>query len=141
MNTPFRCVGYGLVVACLGLTTSACNTSKATADTMVKFTSSTSPGELFAGDGLVEKSQKVNLYTAIVIENLQQDMARGHGEYLASLSVLLGVAPDYQHAWGLAAQNQYATVVPSARTTPSELLVGLQREVPSHPLTSERTGE
>ncbi len=124
-----------------GLTTSACNTSKATADTMVKFTSSTSPVELFTGDGLVEKSQKVNLYTAIVIENLQQDMARGHGEYLASLSVLLGVAPDYQHAWGLAAQNQYATVVPSARTTPSELLVGLQREVPSHPLTSGRMGE
>lgn len=141
MHTPFKCFAYGLMVACLGLTTPACNTSKATADTMVKFTSSTSPGELFTGDGLVEKSQKVNLYTAIVIENLQQDMARGHGEYLASLSVLLDVTPDYQSQWGLAAQNQYAKVIPSARTTPHELLVGLQREVPSHPFTSERPGE
>lgn len=136
MNTSLKCFGYGLVVACLGFTTSACNTSKATADTMVKFTSSTSPGELFTGDGLVEKSQKVNLYTAIVQENLQQDIARGHGEYLASLSVLLDVAPGYQHEWGLAAQNRYASVVPSARTTPSELLIGLHREVPSHPHTS-----
>ena len=141
MNMSQRCFGYGLVVACLGFMLSACNTSKATADTMVKFTSSTSPGELFTGDGLVEKSQKVNLYTAIVQENLQQDIARGHGEYLASLSVLLDVAPDYQYEWGLAAQNQYPLVVPSPRTTPSELLIGLHRQVPSHPHLSERTGE
>ena len=141
MNTALKCIAYGLVGVCFGLATSACNTSKATADTMVKFSSSTSPGELFAGDGLVEMSQKVNLYTAIVLENLQQDMARGHGEYLASLSVLLDVAPDHRHEWGLAVQNQYATVVPYARTTPNELLVRLHREVPSHPHTNERTGE
>ena len=141
MKTSLKCVGYGLVVAFFGFTISACNTSKATADTMVKFTSSTSPGELFTGDGLVEKSQKVNLYTAMVQDNLQQDIARGHGEYLASLSVLLDVAPGYQHEWGLAAQNRYASVVPSARTTPSELLIGLRREVPLHLRLSERRGE
>lgn len=141
MKTSLKCVGYGLVVASLGFMISACNTSKATADTMVKFTSSTSPGELFTGDGLVEKSQKVNLYTAIVQDNLQQDIARGHGEYLASLSVLLDVAPGYQHEWGLAAQNRYASVVPSARTTPSELLIGLRREVPLHLRLGERRGE
>jgi hypothetical protein len=107
---------------------------------MVKFTSSTSPGELFTGDGLVEKSQKVNLYTTIVQENLQQDIARGHGEYLASLGVLLDVAPGYRHEWSSAAQNRYPTVVPSAQTTPSELLIRLHQEVPS-PHTSERTGE
>jgi hypothetical protein len=141
MKTSLKCLGYGLLVACLGFSTSACNTSKATADTMVKFTSSTSPGELFTGDGLVEKSQKLNLYTAIVQENLQQDIARGHGEYLVSLGVLLDVAPDRQQEWGLAAQNRYAIVVPTVRTTPSELLIGLHREVPSPLHASERAGE
>ena len=136
-NWALKCFGYGLVTACRGFSISACNTSKATSDTMVKFTSSTSPGELFTGDGLVEKSQKVNLYTSIVQENLQQDMARGHGEYFASLEVLLDIAPEYRHEWRSAAQNRYATVVPSARTTPRELFVGLHREVPSQRHASE----
>ena len=133
MNRALKCFGYGLVTACLGFSISACNTSKATADTMVKFTSSTSPGELFTGDGLVEKSQTVHLYTSIVQENLQQDIARGHGEYLLSLEVLLNVAPEYRQEWSSAAQNRYATAVPSTQTTPGDLLTGLHREVQSHP--------
>lgn len=140
MNT-LKCIVFGLVVGCAGLMTSACNTTKATADTMVKFVSSTSPGELFTGDGLVAKDQKVNLYTAIVIENLQQDVARGGGEYVASLSVLLDIPAEQQHAWRLAAQQQYAVLFPSERLTPSEMLVRLDREFPAHLRTSGRMAE
>jgi hypothetical protein len=89
----FKNFGYGLAVACLGLTVAGCNTTKATTDTLVKFSSSTSPGELFTGDGLVAERQKVNLYAAIVFDNLQQDVARGEGQYLASLGVLLAIPP------------------------------------------------
>lgn len=60
MNTSlFTRLGYGLVVGYVGLAVSACNTTKATGDTLVKFASSTNPGELFTGDGLVEEHQKV----------------------------------------------------------------------------------
>jgi Protein of unknown function (DUF3015) len=137
----FKSLGFGLVVGGLALAVSACNTTKATYDTLVKFSSSTSPGELFTGDGLVKKNQKVNLYTAIVLENLQQDMARGSGEYLASLSVLLDIPPDRQHEWGLFTQSQYSFLFPSERATSSELLARLGRELAANPRTSERIGE
>ena len=109
MNTVlFTRFGYGLVVAYLGLAVSACNTTKATADTMVKFVSSTLPGELFTGDGLVEEHHKVSFYTGAVFENLQEDMARGDGQYLVSLGVLLDIAPERQHEWALFTQSQYS---------------------------------
>jgi hypothetical protein len=140
MNT-LKYIGFSLIVGCVGLMNSACNTTKATADTMVKFVSSTSPGELFTADGLVAREQKVNLYTAIVMDNLQQDVARGGGEYLASLSVLLDIPAEHQHEWKLVAQHQYAALFPSERLTPSEMLVRLDRELPAHLRTSGRTAE
>lgn len=105
-----KLLGYGLLVGWMGWSISACNTTKATLDTTAKFTMSTSPDSLFTADGVVKDSQKARLYTAVVYENLQQDAARGHGEYLASLSVLMGIPADRQQAWQLAAQSRYAEV-------------------------------
>lgn len=129
----FKSVGYGLMAAYLGLAVPACNTTKATADTIVKFSSSTSPGELFTSDGLVARDQQVALYTAIVFENLQQDVARGDGQYLASLAVLLDVPPDRQHEWVLATQSQYSVLFASGRTKANEMLVGLTRDFAAIP--------
>jgi hypothetical protein len=73
-----------LILASVGLVASGCNTTKATVDTFAKFTSSTSPGEFINADGVVQESQKARLFTAVVFENLEQDIARGNGEYLTS---------------------------------------------------------
>jgi len=62
---------YGSVLVGLAFMGSACNTTKATLDTFANFTSSTSPESFFNADGLVEDSQKANLFTAVVYENLQ----------------------------------------------------------------------
>src|SRR4029078_8647960 len=80
-----------LVLASAELVLSACNTTKATVDTMAKFTSSTSPGEWIDADGMIKKNQKARLFAAVAFENLEQDIARGNGEYLTSLGVLLNV--------------------------------------------------
>lgn len=134
MNTSlFKSLGFGLAVGCLALAASACNTTKATYDTILNFTSSTSPEEMFTGDGLVSRHQQVKLYTAVVFENLQQDMARGDGEYLVSLGVLLDIPPDRQHEWGLFTQSQYSFLFPSERTTSSEMLARLGRELAANP--------
>ncbi|HEU4503554.1 MAG TPA: DUF3015 family protein [Nitrospira sp.] len=85
-----------LVLASLGLLASACNTTKATVDTFAKFTSSTSPGEFINADGVVKESQKARLFLAVVFENLEQDIARGDGEYLTSLGVLLKIPEGEQ---------------------------------------------
>ena len=94
------------MMAYVGLAVSACNTTKATSDTIVKFSSTTSPGGLFTSDGLVARDQKVSFYTAVVFEDLQQDLARGDGQYLTSLGVLLEVPLDRRHEWGLFTQSR-----------------------------------
>jgi len=85
-----------VVLASTVLVVSACNTTKATVDTFAKFTSSTIPGEWIDADGVITDSQKARLFTAIAYENLEQDIARGNGEYLTSLAVLIKIPPVEQ---------------------------------------------
>src|SRR3954463_15757615 len=70
--------------SCLGL--SACNTTKATIDSTVKFFSSTSPDTMFTADGMVEQKQKINLFAGVAYENLRQESAAGSGEYVTALA-------------------------------------------------------
>lgn len=90
----------------------ACNTTKATIDTTVNFSSSTSPQSLFTQDGLVAKDQQMNLYTAVAWESIQQDIARGQGEYVTSLGVLLDVPPQDQAAMPAHWQSRYDSLFP-----------------------------
>jgi len=114
-----------LVLASVGLVLSACNTTKATIDTFAKFTSSTSPGEMFDADGYVKQSQKARLFTAVAFENLEQDIARGHGEYLTSLSVLLNVPAGEQEQFRTLSQSEYPLLFASDRRTAESLLATL----------------
>jgi hypothetical protein len=74
------------------------------------FLSSTTPGDWFTGDGLLKGDQKVNAFVAINFENLKQDMAKGHGEYLTSLSELYGVPHDSREAYFSYAQSRYQSL-------------------------------
>ena len=113
-----------LASVCLGI--SACNTSKATVDTFAKFTSSTSPGEWINADGLIEESQKARLFTAVAFENLEQDMARGQGEYLTSLAVLLKVPAREQDDFGTFSRNNYPLLFASDERTAESMLATLK---------------
>lgn len=96
----------GIVVIAFSL--AACNTTKATFDTTVKFFSSTSPDELFTADGLVEQKQKINLFAGVAYENLRQEAAAGSGQYVTSLAVLYGV-PTAKHVdFGRMLQQRHA---------------------------------
>jgi len=96
----------GIVIIALSL--AACNTTKATFDTTVKFFSSTTPGELFTADGLVEQKQKINLFAGVAYENLRQEAAAGSGQYVTSLAVLYGV-PTAKHVdFGRMLQQRHA---------------------------------
>jgi hypothetical protein len=125
--TLTRLVG-ALVLAGVGLVTTACNTSKATVDTFAKFTSSTSPGEMFDADGYVKQSQKARLFAAAAFENLEQDIARGNGEYLASLGLLLDIPAAEQEEFRTRAQSAYPFLFASNRRTAEGLLAMLARQ-------------
>ena len=89
-------------------------TLKATLDTTsdgtTNFVSSTTPGAWFTQDGLLRPEQKIAAFTAYNQTNLEQDLARGQGEYLTSLGSLLGVPEDRQTAFQSTAQDAYGTL-------------------------------
>lgn len=120
----------GAVIAvCLGLAMAACNTTKATVDSIAKFTSSTSPDSMFSQDGIVQEHQKLHLYTAIVSEQLRQDIAKGSGEYLASLAVLLDVPQDRREEWQRLAQSRYSALFPDTVPPGEGTVTRLNREL------------
>ena len=114
-----------LVLASVGFAVSACNTSKATVDTFAKFTSSTSPGSWINADGVIQESQKARLFAAVAFENLEQDIARGNGEYVRSLAVLMNIPAGEQDEFRSLSQRQYSRLFASDRRTAESLLATL----------------
>ncbi|MEO8045780.1 MAG: DUF3015 family protein [Nitrospirota bacterium] len=114
-----------LVLASVGLVVSACNTSKATVDTFAKFTSSTSPGDWINADGVIQESQKARLFAAVAFENLEQDIARGNGEYLRSLAVLMKIPAGEQDEFRSLSQKQYSRLFASDQRTAESMLATL----------------
>jgi hypothetical protein len=121
-----------LVLASVGLVASGCNTTKATVDTFAKFTSSTSPEEFFNADGVVQESQRARLFTAVVFENLEQDIARGNGEYLTSLGVLLKIPEGEQDEFRARSQSVYPLLFASDRRTAESMLATLTSKKADH---------
>jgi len=107
-NIMFRRVVVGCGIVVIGLSLAACNTTKATIDTTVKFFSSTSPDSMFTADGMVEQNQKINLFAGVAYENLRQEAAAGSGQYVTSLAVLYGVPVAKRAGFGRVLQQRHA---------------------------------
>lgn len=75
-----------------------------------EFTSSTSPKSWFTGDGLLKPEHKVMAFTVLNYDNLKENIARGQGEYLASLASLVNVPQEGQAEFFAFAQGLYPTV-------------------------------
>jgi Protein of unknown function (DUF3015) len=114
----------GASVLCVAL--SACSVTETVKDIL----SSTTPGDWFTADGLLKPDQKVNAFVALNFENLKQDMAQGHGEYLTSLSTLLGVPQDRQASFFAHAQSRYP-LVREHQSSPQEVIALLVEKTPS----------
>ena len=114
-----------MVLGGTGLVLSSCNTTKATVDTFAKFTSSTSPGEWVNADGIIQKDKKARLFAAVAYENLEQDIARGNGEYLTSLGVLLNISTGQQEEFWTRSQYNYPLLFDTEQQTAESLLARL----------------
>jgi DUF3015 family protein len=116
-------------IAVLALLASACTfkgTTKQTTDTTSNITGTTSGKSWFEG-GLVQKDQEVNAFADLNFDNLKQDMAAGHGEYLASLGSLMGIAAAHQDEFFALTQTHYTTLIRSEQTTSAEMLVAINQ--------------
>jgi DUF3015 family protein len=119
-------LGHFVWASMLCVTISACSVTETVKDIL----SSTTPGDWFTGDGLMKQDQKVNAFVAFNFENLKQDMAKGHGEYLTSLSTLLGVPQDRQASFFAHAQSRYPFVT-EHQSSPQEVIALLVGKAPS----------
>ena len=88
-------------------------TIKETTDTTSNVTGTTSGRTWFTEDGLLHPEHKLTAFMALNQTNVEQDLARGQGEYVASLSTLLGLSDDQQAAFHAKAQGAFATLVTS----------------------------
>ncbi len=97
-------------------------------DTTSNITGTTSGAAWWNEDGQIKPDFKITAFVAANHDNLQQDIAAGHGEYLTSMSVLLGVPEDRQPAFFSSAQAGYARM-PEGQTLELETLLPFLQNV------------
>lgn len=95
-------------------------------DPTTEFTSSTTPGAL-ADSRLLRARQRATVFARHTHDNLRTDVARGQGEYLASLASLTGVSADRWTEFQTTMTESYPTLfdqqIPVSQST--ERIVGL----------------
>jgi hypothetical protein len=102
---------------------SACSikaTLKETTDTTSNITGTTSGRVWWNEDGLLKPEHKVAAFTAYNAHNLEEDLARGQGEYLASLYALM--ANSTSSSFQQFAQDAYSRWSRSGSTSLDELM-------------------
>jgi hypothetical protein len=88
-------------------------TIKETTDTTSNVTGTTSGRTWFTEDGLLHPEHKLTAFMALNQTNVEQDLARGQGEYVTSLGTLLGLSDDQQAAFHAKAQGAFETLMTS----------------------------
>jgi hypothetical protein len=108
------------------LTLSGCSITETINDIL----SSTSGRTWFTEDGLIKSDHRVDAFMTLNFENVKQDMAQGHGEYLSSLSTLMGIPQDRQPSFFAHAQSRYPFVI-EHQSSPEEVIALLANRLPS----------
>ncbi len=102
----FAIISTSMVLGTTGCTLKA--TINQTTDTTSNITGTTSGTGWWNEDGQIKPDFKATVFVFFNHSNLQQDLAVGRGEYLASMSRLLGIPEARQPAFFSAAQAGYA---------------------------------
>ena len=88
-------------------------TIKETTDTTSNVTVTTSGRTWFTEDGLLHPEHKLTAFMAFNQTNVEQDLARGQGEYVTSLGTLLGLSDNQQASFHAKAQGAFETLMTS----------------------------
>jgi hypothetical protein len=98
------------IIPMLLLLASGCTvkaTIRQTTDTTSNITGTTSGHAWWSEDGLLVPEHKAIAFAKYNEANLEQDLARGQGEYVSSLATLLGVPRDQQPSFHAKAQGEF----------------------------------
>jgi len=97
-------------------------------DSTTNVTVSTSGRTWWNEDGLLKSEHKAIAFAAYNQSNLEQDIAKGRGEYLSSLSSLLGVNEKARPAFEVAAQSEFQSLLPADDSTRLQYLRALMND-------------
>lgn len=111
----------GIVLLSLGL--GSCSITETVNDIL----SSTTPSDWYSRDGLPKAEHKVDVFVAINIDNLKADLAKGQGEYLEAVSVLLAISPHRRPEFAALAQKEYARFAGQDQRSVAMALIALSR--------------
>lgn len=113
--------GLALILTLSGCTLKS--TVQQTTDTTSNVTGTTSSAHSWVTqDGLLKPEHKAIAFITLNHNNIQQNLAAGRGEYLASLSTLLEVPAPHQMAYGTAVQSHYAQKFEGVEPSPAAWL-------------------
>jgi len=88
-------------------------------------------------DGKVWAEHKTEHFVAATFDDLTGDMARGQGEHLTALAMLLGVPPDHQQTFYALAQERYREFMSRGETSPTALIKALSEAIAGHPVVAK----
>ena len=87
-------------------------------------------------DGKIWAEHKTEFFVATTFENLAGDMARGQGEHLTALAILLGVPTDRQQMFYSLVQTRYREIIGRGETSPSALIKALDEAMAGYPIVA-----
>lgn len=86
-----------------------------------------------SSSGVVNRDVEQEVFVAVNMDSLYQDMARGQGEYLESLADLMGCKVAVRGELGRMARDNFADLHATAEDSPSALLANLRTEMARRP--------
>ncbi|WP_447976693.1 DUF3015 family protein [Candidatus Nitrospira bockiana] len=100
-------------------------TTDATRELTRPTTETTSPRSWFSQDGIVKPEYKLTAFAAFNVERLREDIARGEGEYVTSLAVLMDIPTHQKGSYASALQGRYQEIFAESRPGVHSLLQAL----------------
>ena len=116
-----------LVASCASTTGSfdgSTDTFGNTSEASSKFTSST-----FPSGNKKAKAEQILQFARVNHNRLRSDMAVGHGEYLASLAVLMEIDETRRDGFYAMTKDRFNKLYVSSDTTPDEMVANLKVEI------------
>ncbi len=88
-------------------------------------------------DGTIFASEKVNVFAAINIDNISQEMAQGQGEHLSSLATLMAIPPDQHGIFFSMAQEKYTALIHAGEASPKAVVNAIYSAMNEHPVLAQ----
>jgi hypothetical protein len=90
-------------------------------------------------DEQIQKTAKARMFVENNLDNLEQDLARGGGEHLTALTVLLDVPETQRGVFCAEASGRYRIQAQQGPVTPEQLVATIQHARESRQISTERT--